>query len=210
MDHCDSCCGLRTMRLVLASSSPRRKEILQKLGFSFEVFRPSIEEKLNPSSLEESLKELARRKALQAKEYFPESLIISADTVVVFKDRVLGKPTGEKEAFEILKLLSGQWHEVISALCLIFPEDKEKTGIEKSRVKFRFLTDEEIKNYIASGEPFDKAGAYGIQGKASLFVEKIEGCYFNVVGFPLSLFVKFLLEADLQGLLFSALRQKPR
>ncbi len=210
MDHCDSSCGFCAMRLVLASSSPRRKEILRKIGFTFEVFYPSVKESLNFSDLEESLKNLARRKAKQAKKYFPESLIISADTIVLFKGRVLGKPSGEKEAFETLRMLSGQWHEVISALCLILPEGKEKTGVEKSRVKFRSLSDEEIKSYLNSGEPFDKAGAYGIQGKASLFVEKIEGCYFNVVGFPLGLFVKLLLEAGLQDLLFSALRQKSR
>jgi len=175
------------MKIVLASASPRRSELLRVAGVdNFEICPAVGEEKadadLAPTEL---VKHLSAAKAREVSaKYTDDSVIIAADTIVRADGRVLGKPHSEAEAFEMLRMLSGKTHEVYTGITLI-RGDKTVSEAEITGVKFRSLSDEEINAYIATGEPMDKAGAYGIQGKASLIVEKIDGDYFNVVGLPL-------------------------
>jgi septum formation protein len=175
------------MRVVLASASPRRLELLKQIGLSFEVMPSNIAEEI-PDFLspEDAVKNLAHQKALDvARKVGGGCLVIGADTVVV-KDAILGKPKDDAHALDMLRALQGGWHDVITGVALISTSNMTSiTGYEKTRVKVRELTDEMIMTYIKTGEPADKAGAYGIQGIGALIVEGIEGCYFNVVGLPL-------------------------
>ena len=173
--------------IVLASASPRRRELMNMLAFGSFTVCPAVGPEKMPehASPEETVRSLAAQMAEEvASSCDPDALIIAADTVVVCDGRVLGKPRDEEDAFHMLRLLSGRWHEVYTGLCL---RDKDGcvTEAERTAVRFRTLSDGEIRRYIQTGEPMDKAGAYGIQGKAALFVEAIEGDYYNVVGLPL-------------------------
>ena len=175
-------------RVILASASPRRSMLLKQIGLEFDIIHSNLEEKIDSSiSPEELAKDLAYRKALSvSQEIEMPSLVIGADTIVV-KGDVLGKPQSEDEAYKMLKSLQGEWHDVITGITVIeVPEMKYKSSYEKTRVKMRELNNNTINSYIKSGEPMDKAGAYGIQGLGAVLVEKIEGCYFNVVGLPLT------------------------
>lgn len=178
------------MQLVLASMSPRRRELLARAGFIFEVRPSSINETPLP---EEPPEDFARRaaqdKALAvAAESPPGSLILGADTIVVADHEILGKPADASDALRMLRLLSGRTHRVITGICIVHPPGSiEAVTHETTHVTFRTLDEVEIAAYVASGEPFDKAGAYGIQGLASKFVTRVEGCYFNVVGLPVAL-----------------------
>ncbi|WP_141431843.1 nucleoside triphosphate pyrophosphatase [Bacillus sp. 03113] len=181
--------------LILASSSPRRKELLAHLQHSFKVISSDVDETFNPSlSPEEIVIELAARKANDIFQQHPTSFVIGADTLVVNSGKILGKPKDRQEAFRMLKDLSGKSHSVFTGVCICSP-DQFIRFYEKTDVVFWDLSDEEIDAYIRSGEPFDKAGAYGIQGLGSLFVQKIEGDYFNVVGLPISKTFRKLKEA---------------
>ncbi len=174
-------------KVILASASPRRSELLRQIGIDFEVIPSNIEENIEQGMSPESIvQDLAYDKALSvAKGLKGASIVIGADTIVV-KDGILGKPVNEEEAFAMLKSLQGGWHEVITGVALISPlENRYLKGYEKTNVKMRSLNDREIMSYIKTGEPMDKAGAYGIQGMGALLVERIDGCYFNVVGLPL-------------------------
>ncbi len=174
-------------KVILASASPRRSELLRQIGIDFEVIPSNIEENITHGMSPESVvQDLAYDKALSvAKGLSDASIVIGADTIVV-RDGILGKPVNEEEAFTMLKSLQGGWHEVITGVALISPlEDRYLKGYEKTGVKMRSLNDREIMSYIKTGEPKDKAGAYGIQGMGALLVERIDGCYFNVVGLPL-------------------------
>lgn len=176
------------MRLVLASSSPRRKALLETLDIPFEIQVSQAEETLNQSlPPEEVASRLALIKAESVARGLNDALVIGADTIVVLGNQILGKPGSEEEAKEMLKKLSNCRHEVITGLALVDTVNGT-TDIchETTSVWFRRLDDEEIDWYIATGEPMDKAGAYGIQGKGAVLVERIEGCYFNVVGLPLT------------------------
>ncbi len=175
-------------QIILASGSPRRKMLLEKLGLTFISAPADIEEKfISEENVEDAVKRIAVEKAWAVSREFSEGLLIAADTIVVHKDKILGKPFNEEEAIVQLSLLSGDWHEVITALCLMDISNKNcEVQAEHTRVCFRNLSQEEIKAYVKTGEPMDKAGSYGIQGRGSLFVNRIEGCYFNVVGLPLS------------------------
>ncbi len=179
------------MRLILASGSPRRKELLRSAGFDFEVCPSGVEEGAPQSG--ESPEQFARRaasaKALRVAAISPPgSLVLGADTVVTIHGLILGKPNGPYDATRMLRLLSGQTHAVITGICLVrAPDSIEALNHEITYVTFNDLSDDEIRSYVASPEPFDKAGAYAIQGLASRFVTRISGCYFNVVGLPLSL-----------------------
>ncbi|MGE3724184.1 MAG: nucleoside triphosphate pyrophosphatase [Candidatus Sericytochromatia bacterium] len=187
------------MSLILASASPRRKDLLAELVRHFVVRAADIPEDLNPqiSSLSGQIEELSLRKA-QAVAGFepPDSYVLGADTVVVIQGEILGKPTDQVDAVRMLQTLSDQWHEVLTGVALV------KTGSPAlcfsahglSRVKMRKLTEKEILDYIASGEPMDKAGAYAIQGGAAAFVEQIEGRWDTIVGLPLDT-VENLLKA---------------
>ena len=171
-------------RVILASGSPRRRELLGLIYDDFEVIPSSADETLTPGTPpQEAVKELARRKAADIGAANPEALVIGADTVVYCSGEILGKPADEADAFRMLRLLSGKTHSVFTGVCLL-KNGMESVFAEETKVTFFPLSDEEISAYIASGEPFDKAGAYGIQGKGALLTEKIEGDFFNVVGLP--------------------------
>ena len=185
------------MQLILASASPRRRQLLSQLNLEFTVLASSQEEKLDGERDPVLLAErLALAKAREVAAGLQEGLVIGADTIVVLGDRILGKPAFEAEAKEMLELLSGRKHQVISGLALVeAATGKHWLAHEVTGVWFRILEPEAIEFYIATGEPFDKAGAYGIQGLGAVFVEKIEGCYFNVVGLPLARLYLLLREA---------------
>jgi septum formation protein len=188
------------MKLLLASNSPRRRELLSNAGVDFEVVPSDVDEG-EPSADElpqEYAQRVARTKALHVADRAPAgSLVLGADTIVVIGGLILGKPSGPLDATRMLRLLSGQTHQVISAICLVrAPEQITATDHESTFVTFRELTEEEIRAYVASREPFDKAGGYAIQGLASKFVVHISGCYFNVVGLPVALLYDLLKESS--------------
>ena len=178
------------MKLVLASSSPRRQELLERAGFEFEV-RPSGAEEVRRSgeNAEDFACRVAREKSLDVAASSPRgSLVLGADTVVVIDGLILGKPSDRDDAARMLRVLSGATHRVVTGVCLVrAPGEILAVAHETTMVRFRDLEEAEIRDYVASGEPVDKAGAYAIQGLASRFVTRIEGCYFNVVGLPVSL-----------------------
>ncbi|MDZ7797547.1 MAG: Maf family protein [Candidatus Marinimicrobia bacterium] len=178
--------------VILASASPRRREILTYLGLDFTCIPPRIKE--TPCPQETPLvhvRRLAKEKGEYIAGLYPGAVIISADTIVVYDGQILGKPADKKDAFRILELLSGNTHEVITAFAITSkyctPDILEH---ESTEVMFRDLHPEEIQSYINSGLPMDKAGAYGIQDLQAAFVRKINGCYFNVTGFPVSAFLQ--------------------
>jgi septum formation protein len=174
-------------KIVLASASPRRVELLTQVGLDFEVMPSSVEENFDETlSPEQIVCDLAYRKAKHVADLIEgNSLVIGADTIVL-SEKILGKPSDKREAYKILNSLQGKWHEVITGVVIIDTENStSKVDYEKTRVKMRNMSAEMIENYINTGEPMDKAGAYGIQGLGAVLVERIEGCYFNVVGLPL-------------------------
>lgn len=175
-------------KIILASASPRRKMLLEKLGLNFISVPANVKEDFQAGEdVENAVKRIASKKALAVARLFSEGLVIAADTIVVHKDKVFAKPFNEEDAMRQLAILSGDYHEVITALCLMDIESRNfAVQTELTRVFFRTLSEGEINAYIKTGEPMDKAGSYGIQGLGSLFVSRIEGCYFNVVGLPLS------------------------
>ncbi|MCJ7839898.1 Maf family protein [Lederbergia sp. NSJ-179] len=183
--------------LILASTSPRRKELLQKLNIPFTTFSPNVDEsicqKLSP---EDTVLTLSSRKANVAAQQFPAATIIAADTIVVSEHKILGKPKSRQEAKQMLCKLSGKRHFVFTGVTVI-DEKKVESFYEKTAVDFWPLTNEEINKYLDSGEPFDKAGAYGIQGSGALFVKSIHGDYFSVVGLPISRLFRLLVEKRL-------------
>ena len=185
-------------KIILASSSPRRKELLELVGIPFNIHPSDVIEKmdddLEPSQIVE---QLALQKAKDVAKYYDEEIIIGADTIVVLQGQILGKPINEEDAFRILKQLQGKPHLVYSGIALIDSKTgRSQTNHQVTKVFMSSLTDEEILSYIQTKEPMDKAGAYGIQGIGAIFIEKIEGDYFNVVGLPLSLLNSFLKSFD--------------
>jgi len=190
-----------TKNVILASQSPRRIEILQALQIPFEVCVSSIIERWNSkTSAEEIVQHLALKKAEACAK--KDALIIAMDTLVVLGKHKLGKPENKVEAVEMLRRLSGKMHRVYTGVALKLGE-KLVTDFEVTKVFFRELKRREIDWYVKTGEPMDKAGAYAIQGKGSLFIDRIEGCYFNVVGFPIGCFQRTLdrLKIDIYELL---------
>ncbi|WP_031513151.1 Maf family protein [Desulfofalx alkaliphila] len=182
------------MALILASQSPRRREMLQRLGLDFEVQVASVEE-IVPSGLKpaEVVEHLAALKARAVAGLRDEGLVIGSDTVVVKDGVILGKPANEEEAKEMLRRLQGTSHRVYSGVAVVNAGDGSSiTGHRCTKVTFKPLSQREIEQYIATGEPMDKAGAYGVQGVASIFITAIEGCYHNVVGMPLELLAELL------------------
>ena len=187
---------MKTEKIVLASASPRRLELLHMLGFSELTVCPAQGEEKPPvdASPEEIVKALSLQKAAEVfSRQGDDALVIAADTIVWLDGKLLGKPHSEEEAFAMLRRLSGKSHEVYTGVSVI---DAEGTlcEAETSTVHFRAISDEEIRRYIATGEPMDKAGAYGAQGKGALFVRMIEGDFFNVMGLPLCLLGQMLLK----------------
>jgi len=174
--------------LVLASASPRRREILERLGFEFEVIPADLEEdQILSEDPEKNVKLLAELKGVEVQRMRPRRTIIAADTIVRLGDVTLGKPRDNAEALEMLRSLSGRKHSVVTGVALIAPPNRRIIEAESTDVFFRDLSDAEINGYMDTSEPFGKAGAYAIQGFASAFVDRIEGCYFNVVGLPVAL-----------------------
>ncbi|MBS3885505.1 MAG: septum formation inhibitor Maf [Dethiobacter sp.] len=173
-------------KLVLASTSPRRAELLRQLGLTFVVSASGVaeeEKEQDPAALVKLLA-ISKAKAVAAK--FADGVIIAADTVVCLDGELLGKPQDAKDAARMLASLSGRRHEVLTGVAVLRqPDGLLCCHVEKTAVTMREISEPEITWYLASGEPYDKAGGYGIQGRAAVFVEKLEGCYFNVVGLPL-------------------------
>ena len=178
------------MDIILASASPRRAELLRQAGLTFRVVPSQVDEGTPAKPWVQWVQDAARAKALSLSPGAGE-VVLAADTVVVLEDRVLGKPADAREAAAMLELLSGKVHEVMTGVCAVHRTGKGQKGVniylgvEITKVFFRNLTAQEISAYAATAEPLDKAGAYGIQGLGALLVERIEGCYFNVVGLPL-------------------------
>ena len=172
------------MRIILASGSPRRRELLEMLGADFEVCPAVGEELVQPGlSPEETVKALALAKAEEISAVNPDSLVLAADTVVELDGNILGKPKDKANAKAMLSVLSGRAHSVFTGVAVL-KGGELRLEVEETRVYFRKLDEREISAYVATGEPMDKAGAYGAQGLASLFVERIEGDFFNVMGLP--------------------------
>ncbi|MGZ3775269.1 MAG: Maf family protein [Bdellovibrio sp.] len=189
--------------LILASESPRRRELLNEAGFTFEVIPIKVSEIPNKNlNVNEQILDIARRKARAAYKEFISSRpgpfrVLTADTEVIFNEAPLGKPQNREDAYRILKLLSGQPHEVKTAVCMIDSRtSKEVSLIETTQIYFKTLSDEEIWTYIDTGEPMDKAGAYGIQGLGRKFVDHFDGPYDNVVGLPINVVKTLLKELD--------------
>ena len=182
--------------IYLASQSPRRKKLLQQLNLSFKTFSVECEEDIKKGETPlQTVKRLSKKKLSIARAKIKDGIIITADTVVVVNGKIIGKPVNKKDAERILKQLSGKTHAVYTGFS-IFNSKKNKmiSGYEKTLVTFRKLEQQEIRKYIATGSPMDKAGAYGIQDDyGAVFVEKINGCYNNVVGLPLTKFYKALI-----------------
>ena len=184
-------------RIILASSSPRRKTLLEQLDLQFDVIVSDVEEYIDPVIPPARLAEdLARHKAQAVASSCANALVIGADTIVVDERGILGKPEDEAQAALMLRRLSGKAHRVITGLALVSTSEPPSTLVrhEITQVKITVLSDRAIQRYVQSGEPLDKAGAYGIQGKGAKFVEWIHGCYNNVVGLPLFLFMQMLQE----------------
>jgi len=183
------------MKLILASSSPRREELLRNAGFEFEVCPSKLEESCRPGeTAEKYARRAAREKALEvAGSFSSDALVLGADTVVDCQGEILGKPDSPDDAARMLRLVSGRIHRVITGICLVRAPDRiEASAHETTFVTFRKLDDSEIRDYVRSNEPLGKAGGYAIQGLASKFVTRIEGCYFNVVGLPVALVYEML------------------
>ncbi|MBQ4040228.1 MAG: septum formation inhibitor Maf [Oscillospiraceae bacterium] len=173
------------MSIVLASASPRRRELLEMMGLKFEILPAKDELDAEGLSPAEAVAKIALGKAMSvAKLRDKDDLVIAADTLVCLDGELLGKPKDEDEAFEMLKKLSGNEHQVYTGIA-VSQGAKHASGAEMTKVRFCKMSDEDIRNYIATFEPMDKAGAYGIQGKGAVFIEGIEGDYFNVMGLPL-------------------------
>ena len=177
------------MKLILASSSPRRAEILANAGLPFSVLSSAVDESPYPGETPAALvQRLANAKAdLVTARAIGPAIILAADTVVVLDDKILGKPSSVEDARHMLRQLSGRTHSVLTGVALVrLPDGERRQFIESTLVHFRPITDEELSSYLATEEPYDKAGAYAIQGIAGRYIPRIEGCYFNVVGLPLS------------------------
>lgn len=176
------------MDIILASKSPRRREILENTKVRFSIKESQIDEIIKADeSPKETVMRLAYEKALDVANNNKESLVIGADTIVVINNKILGKPKNEEEAYEMIKLLSGKTHYVITGFALInLSLNKKVIDCEVSQVTFKELSEECIKDYINTKESLDKAGAYGIQGYGGLLVKNIQGDYFNIVGLPIS------------------------
>jgi septum formation protein len=191
--------------LVLASSSPRRAELLRNAGISFTIQAADIDESLRPGeSPREYTERLAREKALAVWQRRPHDQVLAADTTVVADHAILAKPANAADAIRMLRQLSGRTHEVITGVCVVEPADQAPANSDRPRLRVASastlvtmteISDAEIRDYVATGDPMDKAGGYGIQGMASRWISRIEGDYSNVVGLPVALVYKMLREA---------------
>ena len=186
---------MKLPKLILASGSPRRAEILTSVGWEFTKDSADIDEtELTGEIPEDYVQRLAREKAETVAQKYTDAIVLGADTTVVIDNQIIGKPIDMADAKRMLKLLSGNWHEVLTGIALVKKNQRSEitnpqsvVGIQRTRVKFVEMSDEEIEFLAEKGEPLDKAGAYAVQAQAALFIEGIEGDYWNVVGLPISL-----------------------
>ena len=185
------------MGIILASSSPRRKKILQKLGYSFDIKAPNIDEdNLNNLNPIDYVIDVSMRKGLKVHQSNYNDYIISGDTIIECENQIIGKPKSNTDAFNTLKLLSGKHHFVISALSLTYL-DNQITIFDSTKVSFKSLTDDEVKSYIDTFNVLDKAGSYNIENAEEYFIKNIDGCYNNIVGFPEKKFIKSTIKSIL-------------
>jgi septum formation protein len=192
---------MKLPKLILASGSPRRAEILTSVGWEFTKDSADIDEtELEGESPEDYVQRLAREKAEAVAHKYDNAIVLGADTTVVIDRQIIGKPVDLADAKRMLKMLSGNWHEVLTGVALVkvqspesrVPSLKTVVGIQSTRVKFVGMSDEEIEFLAENGAPLDKAGAYAVQAQAALFIEGIEGDYWNVVGLPVSLVYRLI------------------
>lgn len=181
--------------IILASQSPRRRELLGLYGIPFVVDPSQADEEHVQGTGAQRVQKLAQLKCAEVAARHPGRMVLAADTLVCVDDEILGKPKDEQDASRMLHLLSGRAHEVHTGVCLRLPDGRQLCGVETTRVFFLPLSEQSIRRYIATGEPMDKAGAYGIQGRAGIFVSHIEGSPSNVIGLPLGLLTRFLTQA---------------
>ena len=189
-------------KIILASASPRRKELMTMAGLTFDVIVSDCEENISYESPEDMVKKLSLLKAKDVADKIRQTetephLVIGSDTIVFFQNQILGKPKNEEDAFNMLKAMSGNIHTVYTGVTIIDTANNQTdTFYDETRVEFYDVTDEEIRNYIATGDPLDKAGSYGVQGRGCFLVKRIEGDYFTVVGLPIAHLLKELAKMD--------------
>ena len=188
------------MKLILASASPRRAEILTDAGISFDLLPVEVDETPHHGEGAEDMcqrlaKAKARVAAVRLGAVSEPTIVVAADTTVEIDGEILGKPVSPEAAREMLRRLSGKTHRVLTGLALVrLPDGAARTAVEGTEVRFATLEEAEIEEYVATGEPMDKAGGYAIQGRGGRFIERVDGCYFNVVGLPLATLVGILKE----------------
>lgn len=179
-------------KVILASGSPRRAEIMTSVGWAFSKDVPDIDESERPGEHPEAyVQRLAREKAEAVAARHPEEIVLAADTTVVIDDLIIGKPVDIDDAKRMLRMLSGRWHEVLTGVG-VTQKGETKIGLQRTRVKFNDLSDREVDFLALRGDPLDKAGAYAVQAQAALFIDAIEGDYWNVVGLPISLVYRLI------------------
>ena len=183
--------------LILASASPRRRELMRLLGFEFVIDAPEVDEHTGLGA-RDAVAALSRRKALASRAVHPGRIIVAADTLVALDDVPLGKPTDEEDAFRMLRLLAGREHQVHTGVTCIAADGTLHSGVDTSTVRFGPMTDREIRAYIATGEPMDKAGAYALQGGAAAWIEEVRGTPSGIIGLPLPLTRKLLAACGLE------------
>ena len=189
-------------KIILASASPRRKELMTMAGLAFDVIVSDCEENITYEGPEDMVKKLSFLKARDVadkicKTEIAPHLVIGADTIVFFQNKILGKPKNEEDAFRMLQAMSGNIHTVYTGVTIIDTvSDRTNTFYEETKVEFYDVSDEEIRNYISTGDPLDKAGSYGVQGRGCFLVKRIEGDYFTVVGLPIAHLLKELAKID--------------
>ena len=186
-------------KIILGSQSPRRKELLENAGIEFEILTADgeeiVDENLSFHQVVESLAQQKNKQVSENPDCPDDAVVITADTMVVCDGEIMGKPKNDEDAKRMLGMLSGNTHSVLTGYCILDRESgKKASGVAETKVKFRDLDEDEIEKYIKTGEPKDKAGAYGIQLRASMFVEEIHGDYFNIVGLPVEKICKLLKE----------------
>ncbi|MCK4357453.1 MAG: septum formation protein Maf [Candidatus Cloacimonetes bacterium] len=182
---------LKNKDIILASKSPRRAFLLQQIGLKFSQISSNIEEVENEMSPEDFVVYYSLKKAEKIFKSNPNSFVIGVDTIVFIDNKIIGKPKNRNQAKKFLQTLSGNCHTVLSGISILY-KDKIISRVEKTKVCFKQILEKDIEEYIKTNEPMDKAGAYGIQGFGSQFIKKIEGCYFNVMGFPIPLFYEMV------------------
>lgn len=171
--------------LILASSSPRRKELIKRSGLQFLALNPRYEEEKIDGNILSCVSNIAKAKVYSISDTVTDRPIIGADTIVVLEGKPMGKPKTSQEAKKMLAMLSGKWHEVYTGVYILYNDKENDSFIECTKVKFRNIPEEVIDHYVSTGSPFDKAGGYGIQDTGSIFIERIEGDFYNVMGLPI-------------------------